>query len=635
MSVTKISLCTMSGLESKDGHRRWLVKKTTQKGEGAERIDKIKLEDPFSITEYENYEKRIRQPSQPAKTSSRENPRLDVPPDDEPNLSPNDCPYSNLEIYKQKLHDLLQLDKVQQEDGSIKISIGEDYKKGDCESDGYYSIHGLLWEILEEYNESGIIVTRWITGIGNHSLPDGLRDVAKPIRLLLIVSRSLQQRADATFHDVQSVVYDTLYTMAKLLRLHNRHDRLSIDIVRPGTLAELEAYLECRKKYDMVHIDTHGYVDTDGTPKLLFAKPGYFPAPKSEKPQFTSATFDYIPAEDVAKLLKRYDITVAVFSSCHVLSKTAEAYYVGFYSALVLDGHGFRSAAIHGRKQQGRRPGRHGDKSWPTVVTYFAADSLHHTDSIPRLGDHIFTHDNSVPVIGAPKSRRLLARLSALHAIALGFGARLLPILTIFSAVLMGIVLFWVPPPIDFVAFKENLENQKLKHSVGLMAFEDRLRCKRKLFIQVDETPPDRKKEEERLDALRDQWLTTNFADIVQIVPASWFKSFWLFLKVCELFRCLRDWWTNCHNSVRVVLIITGLEDIMKKGQRLDMDTINQMDNYIQHMERRYPSSLYLVLMSNENIDWQGRGLSRDKHPWFEAQPFRSRPGFATFREFL
>ncbi|KAF4466037.1 hypothetical protein FALBO_7109 [Fusarium albosuccineum] len=668
MPVTKVNICVITSLEPKDGHRRWRVKIKETAGNEERPAREIDLKDPFSIKEYEDYETRIKRNFQPSKKSLSKNSGPNAPTDNNRGFLPSTSSSSNLQTYKRNLHRLLRLDKLRKRGGIVKISIGEDLDPADRNNAAFHSIHGLLWEILEEYNERGIIVTRWITGIGNHSLPAGLRSVTQPIRLLLIVSRSLQQRGNGSFHDVQSVVYDTLYALVKLLRDHNRHDRLSIDMVRPGTLAKLEEYLENGKKYDMVHIDTHGFVEEDGTPQILFAKPDYFPASKSEEQLLNSTTFDYTPASDVAALLKRYNITVAVFSSCQsaytqrkslsssmchvfakhgicaitgmnfsVLSKTAEAYYAGFYSSLVLHGRTFRSAAIHGRdklwEQKGRRLSGDKHETWPTVATYFAAHSLDKTDSIPRLGDHRFASDEGLCPSATPRNRCLLTLL----VVVLGFGAFRLPISTMKAVLGMALALFiaytlwpWasseVLPLTDFMAFKEGMENQGLKHSVGLMAFEDRLKCLNKLFIQIDEMPPDWKKEEKRLLALRDQWLTTNSADVVQIVPASDFQPSWLRL---PKFR------RSCVSAKgsRVVLIITELEDIIKRNKPLNMNAINQMNTYIREMEHRHRSNLYLIFMSHESIGWQDIKLDREDYSWLGAQPFRSLPGFITFKK--
>lgn len=147
----------------------------------------------------------------------------------------------------------------------------------------------------------------------------------------------------------------------------------------------------------------------DETPQLLFAQPGSFNAesgssfvqlgpPRARrytKSELRKKMYHYVDAQEVAQLLSQHGITVAAFSAClssyaqgkplsnmcHVFAKfgicavtgmsftvqarMAQAYYTGFYSAVVLDNEDFRSAAVQGRhrlKGESRKLQRWGEK---------------------------------------------------------------------------------------------------------------------------------------------------------------------------------------------------------------------------------------------------------------------------------
>ncbi|RSL95637.1 hypothetical protein CDV31_013806 [Fusarium ambrosium] len=447
---------TTSLLPDRDNHRRWLVDIVWITPDGVGRKEPrndVEITDPFTIGEYHEYEERQHQASQSASLRLGEDPDLTdfcsthaAFSDYERSSSSN----SSLDEYRHKLHDMLELGDVLRKGILVKINIMEELHIKNQDPPNYYSIHSLLWELLEQTPNAEVQVTRWITSKDPpRSLPAGLRESDKPIHILLVIARNLEY-VNGGHSDPVSVAYDTLYAMVKFL---GRHSRLSMDVVRPGTFSELKNHLKRRKHYDLVHIDMHGVVKRlrdpalDYSPELCF---GHCTSTNLESEE----SLDHRKTEDVAKLLKRYGITVVVLSAClssfgqgrllsnmcrvfarfgicavtgmnfSVKASTAKAYYHGFYEALVLSNQSFRNAAAHGRRRVPRRLSEKEEKSankerrpstrassqapsttsaldrrteewqqphrrdeWPTATTYFAMGST-------------FTKTNSIPIMG-------------------------------------------------------------------------------------------------------------------------------------------------------------------------------------------------------------------------------------------
>ncbi|KAI1385259.1 uncharacterized protein F4822DRAFT_339028 [Hypoxylon trugodes] len=183
--------------------------------------------------------------------------------------------------------------------------------------------------------------------------------------------------------------------------------KLHIDVVRPGTIDELDEYLKPgRTTYDIVHFDLHGKI---GPPKpsesgvlspppgsqlpqelqayLRFAKPydsklhGFKPKDNEIQMLLTDDTSLHdVPVKQIAEKLQRSRITKVALSAClssyaqsrifenmcytflshdvsevlamsfQILESTAEAYYSAFYESLILNGEAFHVAAARGRE---------------------------------------------------------------------------------------------------------------------------------------------------------------------------------------------------------------------------------------------------------------------------------------------
>ncbi|KAF7551856.1 hypothetical protein G7Z17_g4730 [Cylindrodendrum hubeiense] len=783
-AVIKINVQARSSLPPNENRRGWNVDiKETHANEPYANLRKeTQLHDPFPITEYFRYEsavqrsglpspQRDRSPSPGNLPSLREasihsasasgilhdaNSSADMPADIERSASHQGGAVSSVEEYRQTMHQTLGLDTVSLDDSIVKISISEDLNSKEHESSHYYSIHSLLWELLEHDDNDvhlaadaplrvmrpGVQVTRWITGIPNPKhLPASLRCVEKPIRLLVVVARSLRRPHDQHFRDVQSVVVDTLFTVAKYLRQQGRHDRLSVDVVRPGTLAEFKAHLQRGKIYDMVHFDVHGWVQMpEGIPKLLFALPNGYKAPMSDMLELDDKTLDFVPVDEVATLLKQHNITAVTLSAClssyaqgkplsnmcrafarcgvsaitgmsfTVKSHTAKVYFAAFYPALVLANCNFRTAAVYGRRwvqvqhqrealkrrkererereqreqRRQRRQRRSGsgsnatsnvpriiipndeDQIWPAVTTYFATDHIDRTNSL-RLGAEIFEGDRleqnilrlmAVAVGALADPRFLFLVTTTLSLLVTFFFGWTSGILTFFAVILSWRQLSKVAisarmPDADlsgFEAFREKHEmpaSHGIKHSIGLMVLEDRLKICKQLFIQV--LPPGNNA---RLLALKDLWLTTNFADAVEIAPAALFKRqslpfFYFHLTRHMLSRWYVTWksWRNSNDKAagrdpeaaspgdinsppRTILIIEGFESIVKHGRPIYPDALARMNTYIKAVEARHPAGQYLIIMSRVEVGWWTPQWNVNEYPWTEAELFLARPGF-------
>lgn len=248
-------------------HRRWLVDIiwTTPDGiRGEQSQFDVEITDPFTIGEYHEYE----QQQQPVSISKRLQPSQDSGltdtsstnagiSDDGQSMLRCGQPSSRLGGYRLQLQLLLQLDELIQRVSLIEIYIIEDLKMECQDHESCYSVHSLLWELLEQNQNVDIQVTRWITGADSPGrLPTGLGASDKPIRILLVIARDLKVKRGQHI-DPNSVAYDTLYAIVNYL---GRNGRLSVDIVRPGTFSELINHLKCRAHYDLVHIDVHGDV---------------------------------------------------------------------------------------------------------------------------------------------------------------------------------------------------------------------------------------------------------------------------------------------------------------------------------------------------------------------------------------
>ncbi|KAI1207408.1 uncharacterized protein F4807DRAFT_176793 [Annulohypoxylon truncatum] len=223
--------------------------------------------------------------------------------------------------------------------------------------------------------------------------------------------------------------YRPLLNIARRTRERGITPKLNIDVVRPGTVEELDEYLKpgCGKPYDIVHFDLHGKIGpvnppvkswTGGRPKppvsdentplevqsyLRFARP-YDPELASfgrrdnaiKMLLHDDASLHDVPVKEIARKLQRCNISKVTLNAClssyaqsriflnmchtfisygiahvsamsfQILESTAEVYYTAFYEALILKGEEFHVAAASGRRALRANNNPYGHAMLPT-----------------------------------------------------------------------------------------------------------------------------------------------------------------------------------------------------------------------------------------------------------------------------
>lgn len=251
-------------------------------------------------------------------------------------------------------------------------------------------IHCLAWELLESTNTPlmpnlRLRVTRVSHFAGQPSRPLG------PPRSL----SSVQANPSGVFHVLLVIARDFSRSGAErdpepdlaqwpLMSVHRKlRSRLLLEVVRPGSIEELDEHLKVRAghgvQFNLVHFDLHGRIMEDDNgrqvPWLLFAK----------KHQVSSSHGYHVPqthlarATDVAKVLANYHIENVVLNAClsaynragpttnlahiflergvhnvsamwfYVHWQTVATYLEAFYNELLIKGTDFHGAAQRGR----------------------------------------------------------------------------------------------------------------------------------------------------------------------------------------------------------------------------------------------------------------------------------------------
>ncbi|UZP42922.1 hypothetical protein NXS19_010738 [Fusarium pseudograminearum] len=276
----------------------------------------------------------------------------------------------------------------------IETTIALKIYVSDARTDAPFSIHSLMWELLEhqDYTKySGMRIL--IIHTTNILLPQNRPFVTlhtssfkKPLRILLVVSRSWQIREDLSFTDLSpSLVLNTLSYLSDNPTQGGRP--FVFHVVRPGTLDSLEESLDrataLNQPYDLIHFDVHGRIATNGEPELLFARP-YRPTHPNNTTNddtfdFSEESFEVYGVQQLASLLNTHGIPAVVFNSCNsayaqngfisnlclrlmqhgvqlvagmnfaIRYKDAKIYHEGFYTSLLVDGSSFEQAAADGR----------------------------------------------------------------------------------------------------------------------------------------------------------------------------------------------------------------------------------------------------------------------------------------------
>ncbi|CAF3485860.1 unnamed protein product [Fusarium graminearum] len=266
----------------------------------------------------------------------------------------------------------------------------------DTRNDGPFSIHSLMWELLEHENctkHSGtrIHVIRTINRPPSPLGPLYNPSIRKPFRILLVVSRSWQT-SGGHFADLPpALILNTLSYLSEKLAQAGRP--FEYDVVRPGTIDGLKESLDrakaLTKPYDLFHFDGHGRIarpnacSANGEPELLFARPYRPKHPNNTMNDnifdFSDLSFEAYGVGQLASLLEKHGITAAVFNSCNsayaqngfisnlslrlvqygvplvvgikfaIRGTFVKTFCEGFYTSLLVDGNSFEQAVADGR----------------------------------------------------------------------------------------------------------------------------------------------------------------------------------------------------------------------------------------------------------------------------------------------
>ncbi|KAI2469183.1 hypothetical protein F4781DRAFT_431702 [Annulohypoxylon bovei var. microspora] len=330
--------------------------------------------------------------------------------------------------YFEELFDQLGLRCCRKKD--CRISVHEDVTQISETSD-FASIHSLLWEVLEHpdfwpCSESGetpvkrvrlsrtlnVLSKGLTTAIDNRV--SSLIATQAEYRVLLVIARSFKKDVDQRYVDYRpSLIQGPLLNIARRTKERGITPKLHIDVVRPGTVEELDEYLkpDCEKPYDIVHFDLHGKIGPvkpptrswvggrskspapdDYTPPerqsyLRFARP-YDPKLASfgrrdnaiEMLLHDDASLHDVPVKEIAEKLQNCHVSKVALNAClssyaqsqiflnmchtfissgvvhvsamsfQILESTAEVYYSAFYESLILRGEEFHVAAASGRE---------------------------------------------------------------------------------------------------------------------------------------------------------------------------------------------------------------------------------------------------------------------------------------------
>ncbi|KAG8409904.1 hypothetical protein J3458_018981 [Metarhizium acridum] len=189
-------------------------------------------------------------------------------------------------------------------------------------------IHCLAWELLESVEIARLPKLRLrVTRVSDFPArrllqpprPDGQRlagiqaDPNATFKILLVIARDFS-RTGAERDPEPDLAQWPLMNLQKRLR-----SRLTLEIVRPGSLEELDRHLGIRAKqkveFNLVHFDLHGRLMRNesgvAVPWLLFARQHRPSASEFSIPQTQLAQ-----AEAVAEVLSRHQVENVVLNAC-------------------------------------------------------------------------------------------------------------------------------------------------------------------------------------------------------------------------------------------------------------------------------------------------------------------------------
>ncbi|KHN97216.1 TPR repeat-containing protein [Metarhizium album ARSEF 1941] len=422
------------------------------------------IEDPFPEVDYSGvFEKYLQSSGRPRWSSQNLAP-------DQDGLDDIALAEKRIEEYGKALFD--QLDKntnfFETGDSEAQIYVVE-HHGNDNMSTTEGGIHCLAWELLESVEVARLPnlrlrVTRVSDFPSRRSIqpprPEGPRlaeiqaDTNATFKILLVIARDFS-RAGAQRDPEPDLAQWPLMNLQKKLR-----SRLTLEIVRPGSLEELDRHLSKRAKqkveFNLVHFDLHGRLMRNETgelsPWLMFAKQYRPSASESSIPQTQLAKADAVaevlaqhqvenvvlnaclsaynrsgPATNLTHIFLRHGISNVSAMWYYVHWKTVQTYVEAFYDKLLIECLDFHAAAQRARESLRQQPtcltGR-AYQDFFLCVNY--ARNSHRSDSMLREASpspSVKSHDSTLTTSNASiKSSRSGSWMKPSSRITGGFG---------------------------------------------------------------------------------------------------------------------------------------------------------------------------------------------------------------------
>lgn len=303
-----------------------------------------------------------------------------------------------------------------------------------------HTIHKLAWELLEKASMPGkendhytIGVTRRVayptmrTGPAK-SFKDVQQDPKATFKILLVIARNL---SNPNKHDLDpDIAQYPLMKLQQQFRKEGRKSRLYVEVVRPGTLPELESHLHNRArlgvKFNLVHLDMHGkLLSPEGSDaKACFLRFGHRGGGTGTeaKPQ---GSLEEVSGRSIVRVLEQARIDCVVLNACFSAScmhkpvanlsrelvrcvrevssmwhrvnhKTARLYVRAFYTHLLVDLEPFATAAHKARLVLWRDEERWNGLGRQFTDAFVCVNYQHAYQESKMLGSH------NVPAVQRP-----------------------------------------------------------------------------------------------------------------------------------------------------------------------------------------------------------------------------------------
>ncbi|KAI1779076.1 hypothetical protein F4818DRAFT_403277 [Hypoxylon cercidicola] len=488
-----------------------------------------------------------------------------------------------------------------------RISIHEDVTKI-SESSDFASVHSLLWEVLEHpefwpcsQSDGGTPVRRVrlsrtlnVLSTGSNATPacrqaSTIAATQAEYRVLLVIARSFKKDSDQRYVDYRpNLIQGPLLQIARKAKQRGIAPKVHIDVVRPGTIEELDEYLNPKssKSYDIVHFDMHGKigpvnpisrsrgvrasgfpVQNGQTPLerqcyLRFAKPYdaellRFKSDDDarEKLLTDDTSLIDVPVKQIAERLQECRISKVALSAClssyaqsqvflnmchtflshdvasvsamsfQILESTTQVYYTAFYESLILQGEAFHVAAARGREALRANNKQYGHAVLPTNYHRY-----------PRSFSNEWWRSPQVQSSRLPPFALYLTRyLIVLCLLVLCLMFLWLPFW--FFCILLPVALFvtmkiWVLTtscikkltPVEEQVHEQRSEKPRFEVDIEHLVIEDRLKSEANQGALYVWSTDYSKELSDCVHDLAQTWVLTGFVDAVDIVSARAFS---------------------------------------------------------------------------------------------------------------